>query len=1219
MSNFLIAVAVFLITVIGALFAIPYAIDWNGYRGVFEDEASRMLGREVRIGGSVNLHFLPTPYFSLEKVRIADASAALQEPFFRTESVTIRLSAAPLLRGVVEAHEIELRRPVLRLAIDKDDTWNWQGFAESWGNAAYLPSNVALSSVTIKDGLVALHGPDGQERTSFSGINAELSAPALDGPYRVKATFGKAGAERELRLATAAPEPDGAVRFKATLRATDSATSYSLDARVANLTGKVRVEGELNAKLPFASLWPTATRAAREEGFELKAQMQADAGQLALKDLALAFEHEGQPQIISGDLVAQWRNALAVETKLTSHWLDLDRMAGVGEGAGPLDSAIPFAMRMRDLLPAGGRSRASLSIEQANIGREAVSGLVLSMVRTGDVLEVEELRAAMPGGSRGELKGVLTGPAEASTFSGRIVLRGSSLARFTHWATAGALSAEGKTDGSFGVRAQVALESDRVALRDLSGELSGAALRGGATYRWGATREFGLQFEGPQLDARAFIPAGAGLGDMVALLMSGHAGAEAGSKAPARLGAADLSLRIRTGQLLTAGAAYRDVAVEIERKGGALRIPVLRLTGDDGFVLDLEGEVANTGTKPKGTLRMAATAEAAEALQPLAELLGIPENLRPEPVRLKGLVPLRLAGTMAFGSRLPTAIEVAAEGEAGGGKLWLSARLDGSSSGWRGGPTDITLSMENPDARAIASLILPATGNISDAGTPAREAGQRGRMLLRAGGVPSEGMTTLFTLNASDTAIAFRGRLTSKPEQITLGGDLDLSGADGSRVAALARLSPPLRLGEFPLSGSVRFTTDGRGIDVERLSLDVGGINVRGRMTLKPEGARQRVSAQIEADTLSVADLLAPLLDRRLGAATAAAEAALGDRPSVWPDQPFEARTFDAFVGDVTVRARRLALYGGLGLDQASARVRLGDGKVVVEQLEGVALGKPWSAAFSLAPLRGAGAELSGTVQVQGVPLGSAVRGANGVASAKLAFIGRGANPRAVLASLQGQGAMELQSADVPGITPKAISLAVDASFKASNESAPQALRKTLATGLASAPLPLPQSVGLELADGQLRSKATSIETPAGIAEGSVLLDLSSFALLSDWKLTDRALATPQRALPAVSVQYRGPIAGLGRLEPQIGLEALEREVTVRRMERDVDELERLRRLDEARRREDAERLREQLERAPAPPSPLPPLQPPPQPQAAPPRPQPPPQPKASWKSLIPW
>jgi uncharacterized protein involved in outer membrane biogenesis len=100
MSNFC-AVAVFVITVMAALFTVPYFIDWNGYRGVFEEEASRLLAREVRVGGAVNLHLLPTPYVRLEKVRIAENAVNLEASFFRADSVTIRLAVAPILRGAI--------------------------------------------------------------------------------------------------------------------------------------------------------------------------------------------------------------------------------------------------------------------------------------------------------------------------------------------------------------------------------------------------------------------------------------------------------------------------------------------------------------------------------------------------------------------------------------------------------------------------------------------------------------------------------------------------------------------------------------------------------------------------------------------------------------------------------------------------------------------------------------------------------------------------------------------------------------------------------------------------------------------------------------------------------------------------------------------------------------------------------------------------------------
>ena len=69
---------------------------------------------------------------------------------------------------------------------------------------------------------------------------------------------------------------------------------------------------------------------------------------------------------------------------------------------------------------------------------EAVSALRLSLARSEDKLEIEELRLGLPGGSRGELQGVVTGPPEAPVFDGSIGLRGTSLVRFLGWATAGA-------------------------------------------------------------------------------------------------------------------------------------------------------------------------------------------------------------------------------------------------------------------------------------------------------------------------------------------------------------------------------------------------------------------------------------------------------------------------------------------------------------------------------------------------------------------------------------------------------------------------------------------------------------------------------------------------------------------------------------------------------------------------------------------------------------
>lgn len=112
-NNFLVGLALLLIAVFGALFAVPQFVDWNSYCGVIEEEASRYLGRDVRVGGNVGLRLLPTPSFRLEKIIVADHEAGSGEGFAPIWSA--RLSIAPLLRGVLEANEIDLVAPQIHL------------------------------------------------------------------------------------------------------------------------------------------------------------------------------------------------------------------------------------------------------------------------------------------------------------------------------------------------------------------------------------------------------------------------------------------------------------------------------------------------------------------------------------------------------------------------------------------------------------------------------------------------------------------------------------------------------------------------------------------------------------------------------------------------------------------------------------------------------------------------------------------------------------------------------------------------------------------------------------------------------------------------------------------------------------------------------------------------------------------------------------------------
>src|SRR5262245_44356574 len=417
MNSLLLWIGGLLVAVLGLLFAAPTLIDWDSYRGVMEEEASRLLGRDVRVGGKVNLRLLPAPYVRFEKVRVSDAGAALGEPFFRAEAFTLWLSPGPLLRGTIEASELELDRPVLRLAVDQDGRGNWQALRIAPGALPFVPSDVVLQQVRIRNGTVSLRLPGAPEPLALSGIEGDLAATSLEGPYRFRGLVNWQGTTRELRIATSQRETDGRLRYKATVRAPDSGNVYSIDGALSELTARAQNSGTLTAKLPLASFIgapATAESDARGRGgqssdvVDLTANIEGDIDSVRLSDLSFAFEREGKPQLVNGEMSARWRNGLRLETRLASRWLDLDHIVGQ-EGAKPglIDLVHRLIGQIGGMLPTDGNSLLTVDVDQVNLGGEALSGVRLALARTGGLTSIGELRATLPGNTRGELRGTL--------------------------------------------------------------------------------------------------------------------------------------------------------------------------------------------------------------------------------------------------------------------------------------------------------------------------------------------------------------------------------------------------------------------------------------------------------------------------------------------------------------------------------------------------------------------------------------------------------------------------------------------------------------------------------------------------------------------------------------------------------------------------------------------------------------------------------------------
>lgn len=1185
MSNGLLYIAGLISLALAALFAVPYFVDWNGYRGVFEEEATRILGREVRVGGNVNVRLLPAPYVSFEKLRIADPSGATGEPFFRAESFTMRLSAPPLLKGIIEANEIVLEKPFVRLAVDANGEGNWRSFTIAAGSLPFVPAGLTLQSVKINDGTVALHGPKGIGVGELSGLNGELKAESINGPFSFKGIAASGEGGREVRFATGPVEADGGIRVKATVRGTASdANVYAIDARLADLKGRPRIDGELTAKLvlPASDPLALATPAAALPGakveapqIDFKARVAGDSQGLRVDDIALSFEHVGKPQLIAGSANATWAETLNIDMALSSRWLDLDRVAkSSSETEAPFDTARNFILAMMEALPKNADSKVNFDLDQATLGGEAVSDIRLEVQRAQGALLLSNLRAGLPGGTKVKLDGAVAADAGSEqAFRGDITLHGTSLSRFLDWAVRDKeLAGYVRNEGPFSLQGQLAMTGRGVALTDAGAEFGGRPLKGEVHYTHKDRPSLAISLDGSEIDAGQLWPAG--VAGLKRVLAGDSAKAEAGSKfAWLDPAATDLHLRLRAGQLLTQHGGLRDVDMDIGIEDGRLAVRSCTFQTADDLQVDLEGSVADTMKNPRGALHWIVAAPSRDAFAGLVKLFDLADETRRQAETLAGFAPLRLAGTVQLGARQPQSADVVIDGSVqNAGRLVLTALLDGGLDNWRMAPADITATIDSSD---VAAAWQGASSGGAAASAPSNGSPHAGQIFLKAVGTPIKGMTSTASVKAPALFLGYDGRITL-PEDGSRGidGELRVAARGLGDAMAIAGLGGGVSLQDTPVVGTLKVVSADRAIEVKPQGLTVGGSKLDGSVALSyPSEGPAIVTGEIKVDSASIAGLLGAVLDHKPGEDAAVAEPLTAGK-SIWPERAFEFSALDGVEGKLRIGFGNLIITDNMAVANARANVELAPGKVVLSNLEGKVLGGDLNANVALERAPGGGA-LKADLRISDMQVGPAK---DETASLSLDVSGRASTPGALVSVLTGKGELKLGDIALAAPAPLAVVAASDAVLNGEAGGSGEQLAAALRAGIEAGKVKIgPRTIAIDVADGAAKLAVVTLDSEAGATKVQTTVDLASLVVDSAWVVEPRAPDAPQPrhgALPSVGVVYTGALANLWALNQSIAAEPLERELAIRKMELDADQLERLRKADTERARRDDERRR---------------------------------------------
>lgn len=1228
MSNWLAWLGSAIVALLAALFAVPAMIDWNGYRGVFEEEATRVLGREVRLGGNVNLRLLPAPYVSFERMRISDPDSQTGEPLFRAESFTMWLALSPLARGVLQANQVELKNPVLKLAVDESGTGNWSRLSLTPGSLPFVPADVTLSSVKVSNGEIGLVGPKGNEIAKLEAINGELTADALTGPVRFRGQMKWAGEAREVRFATTSPAGNGDIQFKLSATGAGSHSSYIVDGRAAGVGGKMAISGELSAKIapdlsaatqpadktpppaatpapaPEVDIRPAGDNVAKAPAppasnappgtplYELRSKVAGSADGFQLSEISITSQ-AGPPQLVTGDARVTWGERTRVDLTLNSRWIDLDAMFGTGQAVVPLEAARGlFDVLMRQL-PASSDTNISLAVDQLSLGADQISNVRFSAVRAGGPLEVKNFEVGLPGATHLSLGGKLAPGESAPKFEGTIGLKGQNLARFLAWGMKQPTLTESVNDGPFALNGDLKFSGKLVELSQAKVGIGDTPVTADVRLDFAERRRLAVRLEGQTVDIGRIWPGGLQMETLAPLIARAGGKAESVSPpdgaaaAPAPpswfdLSAADVGVAIRAGALRDGPRTLRDVEADVSVEGGKLAMRQLKFTSDQGLEVELEGEAANLNATAQGSVRGLVVVRDDASATAFMDIAGLDVHAPEILTYLKRMAPLRLAVTVDLGRRTPTAADLKIDGTIKGGRLIASADLDGGFPTWRTSPASITARIEASDIdQAISSLLA----------LDARSSGARpGQILARATGTPQDGLLAFAAIESDGLMLDYSGKALLVPETpVGLEGSVKVASRDARALLNLAGVSLPSATASVPVNGTLAIASrDGRlALDADTLTL--GGVSVGGKVTLTKSGTgATAVDGDLVVGDVTVPGLLAVVLDSRSLSEAPREEPAKGGKPAqtapptivtVWPEQPFDFSAVEALDGKITLSASKVSLQPGLSLGKVRAEIGFAPGRLSVAKLSGEALGGTATSTMSFAK-ESAGVAFDGAFGLR-VPQGE---GKPDAANFAVKYAGRALSPAALIADLKGSGELKLADVSLGGMNPSIVAQIAEAALLGRGPQGGEPLLTALRDRLRQGQVKLGEvAMPITLADGNLKLAKIDLDRKEGRTTLETVVELATLKLDSEWtieaRLPEGAGPAAGKMLPPVSVIYAGSLQDVVGIEPQISVAALERELTVRKMERDVEELERLRKEDEKRAAEEKARIRAEQER----------------------------------------
>ena len=139
----------------GAVTLAALSFDPNAYKDRISAWVKDQTGRELRIGGKIEISFFPWLGVKLNHIEVSNAAGFTATPFLRADLAQLRVKLIPLLQGQWVIGVVMLERAALHLSRDSTGRSNWDDLTQGRGQGVN-PAVLSLGGLAVTDASLVL-------------------------------------------------------------------------------------------------------------------------------------------------------------------------------------------------------------------------------------------------------------------------------------------------------------------------------------------------------------------------------------------------------------------------------------------------------------------------------------------------------------------------------------------------------------------------------------------------------------------------------------------------------------------------------------------------------------------------------------------------------------------------------------------------------------------------------------------------------------------------------------------------------------------------------------------------------------------------------------------------------------------------------------------------------------------------------------------------------